>query len=65
MTAAIGLEEHPGKVSLSDFPCHGRGLCIQFVCVLAVQLNLQDFEFLGCKQEQQLPFPLKLHSVLM
>lgn len=52
MTAATGLEEHPGKVSLGDFPCHGLGLSIQFVCMLAAQLNLQDSGFLGCKQEQ-------------
>lgn len=52
MTAAIGLEEHPGKVSLGDFPCYGLGLSLQFVCMLAVQLNLQDSGFLGCKQEQ-------------
>lgn len=51
MTAATGLQEHRGKVSLGDFPCHGLGLSIQFVCMLAAQLNLQDSGFLGCKQE--------------
>lgn len=48
--APLGLEEHPEKVSLGDFP--GLGLSIQFVCMLAAQLNLRDSGFLGCKQEQ-------------